>query len=188
MLNDDAALPLDQTIIAVRAANEGIPIAAIGRVLAAPFELVSDTLKVALGSGRIAAIPKPDWPPSQAWDSHLPTIPRSANNDDVEFAVGKVFKLTRLEAGFLMVLLRCDSADKEKLHAVVEDQRQTRHLRPDSSDATDPKMVDVMICKLRKKLRDRCPELTVKTQWGRGYYIEKTIKQKIYEVLEESRD
>lgn len=179
----DDYLPPDQVTIAVRAAHEGIPIASIGRILAAPFSLVHEYLTQALGSGRISTIPKPDWPPVGKWDDRTPSIPRTVDPKDAEFELGKVFRLTRLEGGILMVLLRCDNADKFRLHAVVEEQRNNRQLRPDNSDATDPKIVDVMICKLRKKLRKVDPAVVIETNWGRGYFISPAVKTKIYEIL-----
>lgn len=176
-------LPPDHVSIAIRAANEGIPVASIGRILTASFDLVYESLTQALGSGRISTIPKPDWPPSGKWDERNPSVPRTVDPKDAEFELGKIFKLTRLEAGMLMVLLRCENADKTRLHAVVEEQRNNRQLRPDKSDATDPKIVDVMICKLRKKLTLVSKEVEIKTNWGRGYYLTSQVKAKIHEIL-----
>jgi Transcriptional regulatory protein, C terminal len=166
-----------------RAANEGVPIAAIARIVEQPFEETTDALRLALERGEIGEMPKADWPPAAKWSERLPSTPRSANAEDVEFQCRKAFKLTNLEAGFLMVLLRFECADKERLHNVIEQQRTHRANQPDSMELTDPKMVDVMICKLRKKLRERDFPDCVQTSWGKGYYIEPATKQKIFALI-----
>lgn len=166
--------------VMVRAANEGIPVAAIARITQRPFDAVVEVLQQAFQHGQIGELPKPDWPPAAKWSDHLPSTPRSANAEDVEFQCRKVFRLTALEAGFMMVLLRCECADKEKLHNVIEQQRTCRSHQPDSMELTDPKMVDVMICKLRKKLREAGFPECIQTSWGKGYYIEPSVKQNIF--------
>jgi hypothetical protein len=175
----DIAIP----VIITRAANEGIPTAAIARIVQRDFDAVCETLTSALASGNIGSMPRADWPPAAKWSERLPTVPRSANSEDVEFQCRKAFKLTNLEAGFMMVLLRCECADKERLHNVIEQQRLSRANQPDKMELTDPKMVDVMICKLRKKLKMVDPSFLVSTSWGKGYYIEPAVKQKIFALI-----
>lgn len=179
----DEVLALPHVTLATRAANEGVPIAAIARIVQQPFDVVAAALREAQARGVIGEVPRADWPPQAKWSERLPSVPRSANAEDVEFACRKAFKLTNLEAGFMMVLLRCDCADKEKLHNVIESQRRSRQNLPDSSELTDPKMVDVMICKLRKKLRDVSAEFIINTSWGKGYYFEPAVKQKIFALI-----
>lgn len=172
-------MSLDQVPVSeiiTRGANEGIPIGALGRMTKTSFECVCDTLQDALAHGRITQVPKADWPPTQPRDARLPTIPRSMNPDDIQFEVKKKFRLTPLEAGFLSVLLLNEHVDKSKLHHVVESQRLRRSQRPDA-DETDPKIVDVIICKLRKKLDPA--KFTIETSWGNGYYIGAEVKRAI---------
>src|ERR1019366_1812457 len=174
-----------QTLITLisRAANEGVPVGAIARIVHQEYEEVAFILRGALCLGQIGEMPKPDWPPAAAWASRLPSIPRSANSEDVEFQCRKAFHLTNLEVGFMVVLLRSECADKDKLHNVIEQRRAARATRVDSSELTDPKMVDVMICKLRKKLRDVDPVFVISTSWGKGYYFEAAVKQKIFAMI-----
>lgn len=171
----------------VRAANEGIPVAAIARIWTLPYGAASGVLHNALSAGQIGEMPKADWPPAQKWSCRLPTVPRG-QSEAIEFACRKVFRLTPLEAGFMMVLLRYEHADKDKLHGVIEHQRFNRQQRPDSAELTDPKMVDVIVCKLRKKLRAVNPAFELTTSWGTGYYFETPIKDAIYAHLEAPHD
>lgn len=180
---DAPQLPLLHNILVSRAANEGIPIGAIARILQANYMAISDAIHRDKDLGIIGAVPRPDWPPGQHWDARLPTCERSANVDDVTFACRQVFRLTNLEAGFLLVLLRYQCAEKAKLHNVIEQQRVTRAFRPNTDDATDPKMVDVMICKLRRKLREFDPKFVIETAWGKGYFIQPETKALVYTAL-----
>jgi hypothetical protein len=174
-----------QTLITLisRAANEGVPVGAIARIVHQEYEEVAFILRGALCLGHIGEMPKADWPPAAKWSDRLPSIPRSANGEDVEFQCRRTFHLTNLEVGFMVVILRSECADKDKLHNVIEQRRAARATRVDSSELTDPKMVDVMICKLRKKLRDVDPVFVISTSWGKGYYFEAAVKQKIFAMI-----
>lgn len=189
MIEDDV-LNEFATKVATRAANEGIPVAAIARTLQQPFDIVAEHLRGALALGQIGEMPKADWPPAARWSDRLPSVPRSMNSDDIDFAVRKAFKLSSLEAGFMTVLLKFDCANKDRLHAVVEDHRNRRPLRPDSQEQTDRKIVDVIVCKMRKKLRvaalragATADAYELKTSWGKGYYFEPAVKTEIFRVM-----
>lgn len=170
--------------IAARAANEGIPLGAIARILQQPFEVIAQTVRSAHSVGAVGNIPKPDWPPGQSSDARLPTTYRTLNQDDMEFGCKQQFRLTNLEAAFMTVLLRFPCAEKEKLHAVIEQQRLTRPFQPDKLEQTDPKMVDVIICHMRKKFRKaRLGDNAILTSHGRGYYVDPTMKETIYKMI-----
>ena len=84
--------------------------------------------------------------------------------------------MTRLQANFMLVLLKREEADKDTLHHVIESQRAIRRNQPDNPESTDPKMVDVVICNLRKRLRSYfdAGHETIKTLWGHGYLYGKS--------------
>jgi len=176
--------------VAVRAAAEGVPVGVIARALALPYDRILGFLHRAKTLGAITEIPVADWPPDKSNTTPNPrTRPVSqVSTTDLEFLCRQKFRLTNLEAGFLVVLLRCLFAEKEKLHAVIELQRNARPLRPErSQEVTDPKMVDVMICKLRRKLAVCDPGLVVQTSWGKGYFLEAAVKEIIFQQLNRRR-
>jgi DNA-binding winged helix-turn-helix (wHTH) protein len=187
---DECLPPLHVTLFAVATnmAGEGIPIAAIARCIEQPSGLVLGSLKVAVDAGTLTALPTFDWPPTSKSSDHVPRRARTQSDRDISFAARKMFKLTPLEAAFLLVLLRNAHADKARLHTVVENQRFTRASHPDQMESTDPKMVDVMICKLRKRLKVADPVYVVKTVWGSGYYIEPAVQSAILLKLAETND
>lgn len=178
----DPAAPIIMPI-AINAANEGIPVAAIARIINRPFDVTLEALHEAKDRGSIAELPRPDWPPGTRIHDRLPSIPLPSDQD-LAFLCGKTFRLTSLEAGFLVALLKNQQVKKTRLHGIVEHQRNTRMNQPDHKEATDPKMVDVMICKLRKKLKVIDSGLEIKTIWGDGYYVETDMKARIVAHLD----
>lgn len=183
MVDDDERLPDLLAPIACRLANEGIPIRAIARGLAQSAELVRGTLAQGKLQGVIFDVPADDWPPTARKSDHLPCA-GGRTEADLHIAARKLFKLTNLEGAFLMQLLKRDHADKECLHGVIETQRTSRLSgRPDTTECTDPKMVDVMICKLRKRLRDYDKNIQINTVWGSGYYIDPDVRKIVIDLL-----
>ena len=182
MDTSDDMLPAELQEFSARAAVEGIPVAAIARVFKQPLEMIYISLEYQRSIGAIAEIPRADWPPTARRADHLPQLPIKASDTDMLFMAQKTFHLTKLEAGFLAVLLRVEHADKATLHGVIEQQRLQRQAQPDRiMELTDPKMVDVMICKLRKKMRtfDQPGNRAIGTIWGGGYYIKPEVKAAI---------
>lgn len=168
--------------IAVAAANEGIPVAAIARILNRPSSEVYDALQSAKDVGSILDMPRNDWPAGVRTEQRVPTTP-ILSTQDMMFRCQRNFKVTRLEAGFVVALLRHERVDKTKLHNIIEQQRQMRMTQPSEREATDPKMVDVIICKLRTKMKAVDPDYLITTVWGGGYYITKERQVKILEWL-----
>lgn len=163
--------------IAIRLADEGIPVRAIARATSLPSEEVYSTLRGAIACGTIVEMPKDDWPPGSNRSSRsvFKGTPLE-QEDDLKYAVVRFFKATPLEAGILTMLLRRDQATKEQLHGVVEHNRATQGQEP-----TDPKMVDVMICKLRKKLKPH--NIEIETLWGLGYLVSARHREIVVQLL-----
>ena len=69
--------------------------------------------------------------------------------------------LTASEERIFGVLMARDVATKEALMIVLYSD--------DANDWPDPKILDVMICKLRKKLK--ALEIKIETVWGRGWHM-----------------
>jgi hypothetical protein len=183
---DDAdAIPVELHAPIQRAACEGIPVGAIGRIFAYELGEVYIVLNYLHSIGSISEVPKPDWPPTARDADRLPQFDAKPQASNLQFVAQRVFKLTKLEAGFLTALIRCEHADKGMLHGIIEQQRMQRQSRPNKLELTDPKMVDVMICKLRKKLRDHDAQFNgaVQTVWGGGYFIDPKTKAALLSLL-----
>lgn len=179
---DPYSLPPHLVPIAIRLADEGIPVMVIARGLKQPSDKVRESLHDAVHSGAIAEIPKEDWPPTAKKGDRLPVSSNTKmSDDDLVFHCMKVFKVTRLQASVLIVLIKREKADKETLHSAIELRRRSRQNKPSNMDETDPKMVDVVICNLRKRLKPF--DVFIKTLWGTGYYIEHPYRVRALELI-----
>lgn len=176
--------PLDT--IAAGLAHEGVPVQAIARAFARTFEVVYATLQYFVEVGGITEIPASDWPPGQKRADRVPQFMASDAEPVQVYTVQRALKLTRLMASFMLVLLKREEADKETLHFVIETQRSLRRTRPDKSETTDPKMVDVVVCNLRKRLKPF--GVKIKTLWGRGYYLDEENRTKVEAILARLKD
>lgn len=162
----EAARLIPAIDIAVALADEGVPVRAIARSVKIAGEDVYDILKNAIDEGRLISLPKDDWPPSgrksaryQAENTVL-----SFDDDTLSMACSSRFKLSRLQAAvFLALLRRPPEISKMQLHNAIEANRGN------ADEPTDLKMVDVVICLIRKKIRAVDPLLLIDTIWGKGY-------------------
>lgn len=173
-------LPDPYAPIAVRLANEGVPVRAIARSILHPSEDVRLAVQEAIDTGTITSMPRDDWPPGVPRGSRLPSFMIGKSEPAQMAACQRALAITRLEASFMLVLMKRDEADKVTLHHVVETQRMARTNQPGDPDETDPKIVDVVICHLRRKLKSKGIKIT--TLWGHGYYLD-TAGRKIVEDL-----
>lgn len=174
----------------IRMANEGIPLSAMARALGVPSGAVRRTLDNALQLGKILSIPPDDWPPMG------PRKPRRQSagaartwlqrigDDLLTLHCIRVFKLTPLQASVFSMLLRHNDVTKEMIHNMIEHRRQQKGARS-TLEETDLKMVDVVICHIRRKLKayndGQSPVLTV---WGSGYYIPGEFKLKATRMIQ----
>ena len=171
--------PFDIAASIARLANEGIPVAVLARGLDAPSEVIRSTIQDAIDCGKVTEMPRDDWPPTARRADHLPSQLAKEQDESLLTASMRAFAITKLQAAFMMVLLKRDEADKTTLHHVIEQQRAIRRNQPDNPDQTDEKMVDVVICNLRKRLRSYWPagHEVIKTLWGHGYFVDKIDRE-----------
>ncbi len=167
--------------IAARLAYEGVPVRAIARSFDMPAEVIRAALDVAKANGTISAVPRDDWPPTARYADHLPSAMAKESEKELLLIVAQVFKLTKLQSHFMLVLLKRDAVDKETFHFIIEQQRAIRRNRPDNPDPTDPKMVDVVIWNIRKRLKRL--SLTIDTLWGHGYFMPSDDRHKANEMV-----
>lgn len=168
-------------LIAANLAHEGVPVMAIARALNRPFVDIRETLVYFMELGSITEMPQTDWPPTARRADRLPQFISKESEKNQLIAIQRALKLTRLQASFMLVLIRRDEAGKDVLHYVIESQRSLRRSQPDNPETTDPKMVDVIVCNLRRRLKPYGIE--IKTIWGHGYYLDEASRAIIEERL-----
>lgn len=163
--------------VAVRLADEGIPIRAIVRATRLPAEQIYEAVHSAVAAGSILEVPKEDWPTGSTRNTRNPFQGTPLEQEEtLRSACARHFKATPLEASMLAVMLKRSETTKEQLHAIIERNRPGT-----GRDETDPKMVDVMICKLRKKLKPH--NIVIETMWGTGYFIAAPSRDQAFMVL-----
>ena len=86
------------------------------------------------------------------------------------------FRLTGQEGIILGVLMQHTECSKDMLHTAVSQHKYA------SGDETEIKIVDVFVCKLRKKLE--AFDIAIETIWGRGYYMTPEHKGYVNEMFE----
>lgn len=164
-------------LVAVRLADEGIPVRAIARSLKVPSEDIYEVLRDAIATGSITEMPKDDWPVGSTRGQRAAFNGTPLENEEnLQRAIRGCFKVTRLEAAILSVLVKRTEATKAQLHIVIEQMRSDT-----TREATDPKMVDVIICHLRKKLKGT--DLTIRTVWGIGYNMPLADREKAVHMV-----
>lgn len=165
--------------IAVRLADEGVPVRVIARSLRVPGADIYTVLKEALDGGFLVELPKDDWPPGSKRSNRNALAGTLLDNDEnLKFATIRLLKATRLEAIIFAMLLKRHEATKAQLHTVVEQNRPTENSSP-----TDPKMIDVIICRLRAKLKPYDAKIT--TVWGLGYRMDQADRDKMIALLQQ---
>jgi hypothetical protein len=155
--------PLDEPLI-VRMALEGIPVRAAARCTKFPSDKVRDVLLEAFSLGTIAQMPRDDWSPLLTRDKRVPEYAKTGVDDALLILnVVRLFGVTQQQACLLLVLIKRREVTRKMLHAVIESRR------PHPKVETEPKIVDVVICKLRKKLEPL--GLRIETVWSCGYFM-----------------
>lgn len=170
-------LPPEIVPLAERFADEGVPVRAMARAFKQTADAVRETVAAAIYNGRIVQMPKDDWPVGQSRDDRTPTFMRQNRMDDENliFSCKRLFKVTRLQASLLAVLINRNEVSKDTMHQIIESRRAP------GKEETDPKMVDVVICHLRKRLKPF--NLKINTLWACGYYIEPVQRKQILEMV-----
>lgn len=172
--------PVNISDLAVRMADEGVPVRAIARSLKTPSDDIYLYLAEAKDQGKIVSIPKDDWPPGQHRDTRTASLPPLFSDEDaLKFRIARVFKATRIEAVLLASLLRRDQLTRQQLHEVFEQNRPGPAREP-----TDIKIIDVVVCKLRKKLKDHL--IVIETIWAMGYLIAPESKKIAAQLLQDA--
>jgi DNA-binding winged helix-turn-helix (wHTH) protein len=162
---------------AIRMAAECIPIAAIARIVQEPREMVRDVLQDARAEGYLAELPAEDWPPGQAGTVQArPVQVRRESRADFEerctalqiALIERGVRLTASEGRILLLMTDHEMMAKGRLHELVAPE-------------ADMKVIDVFVCKLRKRLA--LLQLRIETIWGRGYRLDAASRRTLAAML-----
>ena len=161
--------------IAVRMADEGIPIAAIARSVGAKSADVRTVVEEAVQRGHSSAVPRHDWVPTSSRDNRVNCVPKVSISDPILVPqIMRVYGLTGAEATMFSVLLRRAEVVRETLHTAIK--------KIGAGKETGIKIVDVFICKMREKLKRH--GIFIFTIWGKGYFLDPDGRKLVFERLD----
>ena len=127
-------------------------------------------------------MPAEDWPLGSTRAQHAPTLPAhplGLDDGDIVLKMASRLKTTRLESRILLVVLRRGHASREQLHDAVEDNRGN------PAEVTGEKIVDVVVCKLRRKLAPL--GVILHTVHAIGYEMSEPDRKKVWALIEGER-
>jgi hypothetical protein len=150
--------------IAIRLADEGVPLRAIARATDISSTRLYETLVEAKLSGRLLSLPRDDWPPGCPRDQRALQLSRLAaeHHDTLLLTIKRVFALPACAARLLMLLLQYEHVP----HARVD---------------IDHKALQVHICRMRKALQ--LHGLRIETLWGYGYQLPAEHRRRAMELV-----
>jgi two-component system, cell cycle response regulator CtrA len=165
---------LDSSDIAVRLADEGVPLRAIARAVRMPSSDLREQLHEALYDGRLLELPCDDWPPGCPKDKRALQISRMVreNREALHLAAMQLFSLPPSGARVLVKLLETERTSREVLHVA---------LSRTSDPVSEIKIVDVAICSMRKRLKKFGIEIV--TLWAYGFQLSTEHRRRALDLL-----
>lgn len=163
VLDDDIPIPDDIAPYIQCLAHEGVPVRAMARAFKRHVEPIRDCIRFAIARGDITQMPRDDWPPTSNPKDRAPNGDRPMPTGELSAILGHIYKLTSKEADILTVLVRKPGPQTKE--AILNFVYGTG-----PGDVPEVKIVDVFICKVRKKLKKH--GIAVATIWGQGYTLE----------------
>jgi DNA-binding response OmpR family regulator len=167
----------------IRAAYEGVPIGTLHRIFNCGRDPVDIRflLHKAVSDGVLIDMPAEDWPRGSTRAERSPCASQPVTvlpDHELILKMAHVLKTTKLEGNILLVVLRRGYASRDQLHDAVEANRGN----PD--EATDKKIVDVVVCKLRKKLAPW--GLKLHTIHSQGYEMFIECRERAWKIINEN--
>ena len=158
----------------INLAYEGVPQRAIARALQLPANEVREVVADAVARGIIAEASESEWPQGSRAPRHPSFAGPPIDEGTLLIAATQSLALTKAQAALFLALVRRKFCTKEILHDIVESRRWAH------STPTDRKIVGVMICSIRKRLRGR---YTIQTVQGSGYFMPDDDRRRAAEHL-----
>ena len=145
--------------IAVRLADEGVPLRAIARAIQVPSDTLRDQLAQALDDGRLLELPHNDWPPGFPRDQRALQLSRliAADRETLARAVRALFRLTVTETALLLALLQTPAIGRGGTLRSVHIHHLRARLRPFG--------------------------LAIATLWGDGYQLADGDRRKAMDLI-----
>jgi DNA-binding response OmpR family regulator len=164
-MNTTASTPSPAVEIAIRLADEGVPMRAIARATQIPSAILYDRLQDAKFTGQLLALPRDDWPPGCPRDQRSLQLSRLAVSDPtlLTVTIQTIFHLSPQPARLLLLLTQHEVVSREGTSLVT------------------PKCFDVHVCTMRKKLQSY--KIKILSLWGYGYQLSQDDRRKVMDLV-----
>jgi hypothetical protein len=159
---DPAGEPVNRNRTIINLAYEGVPQRAIARALQLPANEVGEVVANAVARGIIIEPSESEWPQGSRAPRHPAFAGPPVDEATLLIAATQNLALTKTQAALFLALVRRKFCTGEILHSIIESRRDAY------STPTNHKIVGVMICSIRKRLKGR---YIIQTVQGSGYFI-----------------
>lgn len=148
--------------LAIRLADEGVPLRAIARAIDTPSTTLRDTFISAKADGRLIELPRDDWPPGFPRDQRALQLSRLQSQDRLrlQLALQHLFSLSPACANTLLALLQSTELSKHQ--------------------QDDPALY-VYIHHIRRQLAPH--NLKIERLWGYGYKLPAEDRRQILDMV-----
>jgi len=152
------------TAIAVRLADEGVPMRAIARATNIPSTKLYETLTLAKMDGRLVSLPRDDWPPGCPRDQRALQLSRIAaeRHDQLVLAIQELFDLKPMPARLMLLLVQHERVPLERIDV-------------------GRKVFTTYVCHMRQNLHKH--GLRIKTLWAYGYQLSPEHRRKAQDMI-----
>jgi DNA-binding response OmpR family regulator len=152
--------------IAIRLADEGVPLRAIARAIKMSSDQVRERLQMAQAAGRLLDLPHDDWPPGFPREQRAMQLSRLVmdNRDQLLVVIHQIFGLTPIETGLLLILIQHPSLLKDRV-----------------ANTMTSRTIDVHLCSIRKRLEPH--GIQIETLWGQGYQFSPHDRRKVLNLI-----
>jgi hypothetical protein len=147
--------------VAIRLADEGVPLCAIARTIQIPSSELREHLQAAHKTGRLIDLPVHDWLPHDA----KPRRVLAEDRDQQAVAIRTICGATKSEASLLLDLLRTDSICKSRYPS--------------------PGAIDVHVFHLRRRLAPH--DIAIISVHGHGYRLSPEDRGRLQVMIEQAR-
>jgi DNA-binding response OmpR family regulator len=161
---------MDQDL-AVRLANEGVPVRAIARATQAPSADIRLQLERARSTGHLIDLPCDDWPSGYPREQRLLQLTRLVvkDSDSLQAAIRQIFRASPIESQMLLLLIQNQEVHQDRLRGL-------------SGSASEG--IRVHLYRLRRYLQ--AFKLEIKTLYGYGYRMSPEHRRKALDLILDS--
>jgi hypothetical protein len=158
--------------VAIRLADEGVPVRAIARAVHLPADQLRPKFVEAKRTGRLVDLPRDDWPPGVPRKHRVPDLNPISDVDDrtLTACLCRLFSLSPSQSRLLLTFIRRREVHRDETLGILS-----------LNVNTEAKVIDVQVCKMRRQLSNH--GLEIQTMWGFGHRMTTPMRRRALDLL-----